>query len=217
MIKVLIIDDDKFSREIFVDTLSGLLDIAIFQCESAKEALDNLKEQDYDIIFSDIKMPGMTGIELLREYKKLGKSKKSKFVLFTGFATIDSAIKALREGAYDYLIKPLDIRRVIEIIKEHGSNPEAPENSEEDRATAKMKKNDLSNILSSGSYLNLPELGRIGIFSAEMRENISVALRFHENRDIPVLIQGESGTGKEIMAHLVHNGTTKKQLAFYFN
>ncbi len=214
MIKILIIDDDKFSREIFVDTLSGLLDIAIFQCESAKEALDNLKSQDYDIIFSDIKMPGMSGIELLREYKKLNKAKKSKFVLFTGFATIDSAIKALREGAYDYLLKPLDIRRVIEIIKEHNSKPDAPENSEEDRAKAKGKKNDISSVLTNGSYLNLPELGRVGIFSPEMRENIAVALRFHENRDIPVLIQGESGTGKEIMAHLVHNGTAKSSLPF---
>lgn len=213
MIKVLIIDDDQLSREIFVDTLSGLLDIMVVQCESGKEALEYLKKEDFDIIFSDIKMPGMSGIELLREYKKLAKPQKSKFVLFTGFATIDSALKALREGAYDYLLKPLDIRRVIEIIKEHSENPIVSETKEDDRLK-KAKKNDINSILISGSYLNLPDLGRIGIFSTEMRENVAVALKFHENRTIPVLIQGESGTGKEIIAHLVHNGTGKSNEPF---
>ena len=71
--------------KIFVDTLSGLLDIMVVQCESGKEALEYLKKEDFDIIFSDIKMPAMSGIELLREFKKLAKPKKSKFVLFTGF------------------------------------------------------------------------------------------------------------------------------------
>ncbi len=214
MIKVLIIDDDQLSREIFVDTLSGLLDIMIVQCESGREALEYLKKEDFDIIFSDIKMPGMSGIDLLREYKKLEKPKKSKFVLFTGFATIDSAIKALREGAYDYLLKPLDIRRVIEIIKEHSDKPDSSDKSEEDRSKKKLKKNDINTLLNNGSYLNLAEMGRIGIFSTEMKENVSVAIKFHENRTIPVLIQGESGTGKEIIAHLVHNGTGKVENPF---
>jgi two-component system, NtrC family, response regulator AtoC len=214
MIKVLIIDDDQLSREIFVDTLSGLLDILIVQSESGKEALEYLKKEDFDIIFSDIKMPGMNGIDLLREYKKLGKPKKSKFVLFTGFATIDSAIKALREGAYDYLLKPLDIRRVIEIIKEHSDNPDVLEASEDDRSKRKIKKNDINSLLNNGSYLNLSDMGRIGVFSKEMKENVAVSLKFNENRTIPVLIQGESGTGKEIIAHLVHNGIGKSNLPF---
>jgi DNA-binding NtrC family response regulator len=215
MIKVLIIDDDQFSREIFVDTLSGLLDIMITQCDSGRDALDLLKNEDFDIIFSDIKMPGMNGIELLKEFKKLGKAKRTKFVLFTGFATIDSAIKALREGAYDYLLKPLDIRRVIEIIKEHSENPEYPELTEEDRLkTVSKKRNDLTSALATSPYMNLPELGRIGVFSKEMRENITIAMKFHENRELPVLIQGESGTGKEIFAHLLHNGSGKSELPF---
>ena len=62
--------------------------------------------------------------------------------------------------------------------------------------------------------MNLPEIGRIGIFSHEMRENVAVAIKFYENRDVPILIQGESGTGKEIIAHLVHNGTGKSEAPF---
>ena len=208
MTKVLIIDDDQFSREIFVDTLSGLLDIEITQCDSGKDALELLAGEHYDIIFSDIKMPGMSGIELLKEYKKLSKSTLAKFVLFTGFATIDTAIKALREGAHDYLLKPLDIRRVIEIIKEHKNSPASPENSEGDRQRyANKKKGELNSILLNGSYMMLDGIGRVGMFSEQLKEAVKVAMKLYEKPEVSVLIQGETGTGKEVFAHILHHGT----------
>ncbi len=208
MTKVLIIDDDQFSREIFVDTLSGLLDILITQCDSGKDALELLVTEDFDIIFSDIKMPGMSGLELLKEYKKMAKQHKSKFVLFTGFATIDSAIKALREGAHDYLLKPLDIRRVIEIIKEHKENPVEPEDTEGDRQKPlKKKKDEINSIFLNGSYLMLKEFGRVGMFSSQLKDAVRVAIKFHEQPELPVLIQGETGSGKEVFAHIIHHST----------
>lgn len=214
MTKVLIIDDDQFSREIFVDTLSGLLDIEITQCDSGKDALELLAGENYDIIFSDIKMPGMNGIELLKEYKKLSKSVPAKFVLFTGFATIDTAIKALREGAHDYLLKPLDIRRVIEIIKEHRNSPASPENTEGDRHRQPKKKGELDSVLLSGSYMLLDGIGRVGMFSDQLKEAVKVALKFHEKPDVSVLIQGETGTGKEVFAHILHHGTGVSEKPF---
>lgn len=215
MTKVLIIDDDQFSREIFVDTLSGLLDIEITQCDSGKDALELLAGENFDIIFSDIKMPGMSGIELLKEYKKLSKSAPAKFVLFTGFATIDTAIRALREGAHDYLLKPLDIRRVIEIIKEHKHSPASPENSEGDRQRQpNKKKGELDSILINGSYMMLDGIGRVGMFSDQLKEAVIVALKLHEKTDVSVLIQGETGTGKEVFAHILHHGTGVSEKPF---
>lgn len=206
MTKVLIIDDDRFSREVFVETLSGLMDVFVTQCDSGHAALKLLRDRNFDIIFSDIKMPGMSGIELLREYKKIDKVYDSKFVLFTGFATIDSAVKAIREGAYDYLLKPLDIRRVFEIVKTHSKSEDIDEELPPKVKIIKHEKEDTEEVFQNGSYMVVENVGRIGVFNPQMKKLVLAALKFHENPDINVLIQGETGTGKEVFANIIHHG-----------
>ena len=113
---ILIVDDDNASREsisIFLKELGH----NITECPDGISALKKFSPNYYDVIFSDIKMPLMSGIELVKKIRSLPGGGDVNIILFTGFSETNSAIEALRYGVYDYLLKPINIEEVVSAIE----------------------------------------------------------------------------------------------------
>ena len=107
--KVLVVDDEQDVREI-LDSVLRKLDYIPYVAESGQEALEILKSNKIDVVLSDLYMPGMDGIELLKRVRTL--SKNIVFLIITAHPTIETAVDAIKKGAYDYLTKPFHIEEV---------------------------------------------------------------------------------------------------------
>ena len=109
-IKILLIDDER----VIVDMLTPFLNgegFAVTGLTDSTEALDYIKDETYDIVLTDLKMPEVSGMDIVRAVKTTGKD--TQIIVFTGFATIDSAIEAIRQGVYDYLKKPFRLEEML--------------------------------------------------------------------------------------------------------
>lgn len=202
--RVLLVDDEPMSRHGVSFFLRMAMGCEVVECENGAEALAKFRETPFPLVISDIRMPEMDGLELLRQIRKLPQAESSAVILMTGFADVDSAVTALREGAYDYLYKPVKtetLAAVLAKLQEDQKQPEAPQVTKEPRS-------DVSQTVA------VPGYGDVGVFSSEMRHIVELTRRLHDDRSIPVLIQGETGTGKEIIARLVHHGRGESPAPF---
>src|SRR5215208_6294295 len=111
--RILIVDDEIEITEILADLLSE--DYECLKAGSAEDALARLREGEFHLVISDITMPGMSGLEMIPHVKEL--SPETVVVMISGMQTVESAIKALRLGAFDYLMKPFDLRQVEAVVK----------------------------------------------------------------------------------------------------
>lgn len=211
---ILIVDDDKPSREAagwFLRNRGHL----VIECGSGAEALDQVSGNDFPMVLSDIKMPGMSGLELLTAIKGLPGGWRTDVVLFTGYGDMPSAIQALRSGAYDYILKPVDAQELAattERIAEHQAllreNKYLSQNLEHEiKAATAEKEMELTRVkrLFSESLFC-----QVGVFSDKMRAVMELANKYHNDRSLPVLIEGETGTGKEIVARIIHWGDIQR-------
>jgi len=113
-ISILIVDDEESVRDSLYNWFID--DGYIVECaENAKKALSMLEENDFDIILADIKMPGMDGLEMHRRVKTL--NKEPIFIIMTAFASVETAVQALKNGAYDYVTKPFDPDELSHLIR----------------------------------------------------------------------------------------------------
>lgn len=112
--RILIVDDEKFIRDILADFL-GLEGYIVRTAPDGIAAIEELTKTPYDLVISDLKMPRMGGIELLEEIAKLNASTLT--VIMTGFGTVETAIDAMKRGAYDYVLKPFKMEEVIHIVQ----------------------------------------------------------------------------------------------------
>lgn len=113
-INVLLVDDEKD----FVESLAQRLELRGFNVSCAfdgTEAVEMIKEKEYDVIILDVKMPGKSGIETFHEIKEI--KKISQIIMLTGHATVETAIEGMKMGAFDYLMKPTDTKELIEKIE----------------------------------------------------------------------------------------------------
>src|SRR5919199_882045 len=111
--RILIVDDEVEITEILADLLSD--DYQCLKAGSAEEALTRLRQNNFQLVISDITMPGMSGLEMIPHVKEL--SPQTVVVMISGMQTVESAIGALRLGAFDYLMKPFDLRQVEAVVK----------------------------------------------------------------------------------------------------
>ncbi len=207
---ILVVDDDCASR----DAASWFLKVeghSVTTCGSGAEALALMAGADYPMVLSDIKMAGMSGLELLAAIKAMPGGWLTDVVLFTGYGDMESAIQALRSGAYDYLLKPVDAQELAataERIEEHQAllreNRYLSQNLEHEVKAATAEKD--RELLRAKRLVTESLFGQIGIFSDKMRSVVALAQKYHNDRSIPILIEGETGTGKEIIAQIVHWG-----------
>ncbi len=209
--RILLVDDEEISRRAIANFLVKQLEHDVTECGSAEEALDLMKGKSFPIVITYIRMPGLSGMDLLHSIKSSFSGKNTRVILITGFADVATAVRAFREGAADYLRKPLNVEELASVIEATERELEQPDIEHESEAITKPVDTDKgikpeSGLLREGSYLDLPEIGRFGIFSPQMREIVKLSLLYHQDRTVPVLIEGETGTGKELIARLVHYG-----------
>ncbi len=186
--KILVVDDEPRLAKM----LSGLLELEGFLVEAAAdgaEALQRLGAFAPDVVVSDIRMPGLDGLELLRE--TLARSPETDVILMTAHASAESAVAALKAGAQDYLLKPFDndelLHRIRRIVESRGL---AREN---EVLRARLTPATLEQVVaSSDAMLDVLELAK------------KVA-----GTDATVLLMGESGTGKEVVAECIHQASAR--------
>jgi DNA-binding NtrC family response regulator len=181
---VLVVDDDSAMREMVVSMLEDQ-GIHAHAAASADEAIERLTEFDCDVVVSDIRMPGKTGIDLLGQIRELRPD--TPVVLMTAFGSIDSAVEAMQAGAFDYVTKPFK-RDALLVTLERAFERRALE--EENRRLRRA-------VDQTASFGDL-----IGS-SPAMREIFALVRKIADGRS-SVLITGDSGTGKEVVARTIH-------------
>jgi two-component system, NtrC family, response regulator HydG len=190
MAKILIVDDQEMMRDSLAATLARE-GHEVVACTDGPLAVTRLGSTKFELMITDLKMPKMTGIELLQEAKRL--RPEMPVVLMTAFATVNTAVEAMKLGAYDYIQKPFDgdeIKLLVERTLEH--NRLRLENQ----------------ALRSMTEMNVarPLIGGSGIMT-EVRQRIELVAKSNAT----VLVCGESGTGKEVVARLVHSSSERRE------
>ncbi|MCX6239775.1 MAG: sigma-54 dependent transcriptional regulator [Bacteroidia bacterium] len=193
-ISILIVDDEESVRDSLYNWF--LEDGFRVECaENAKKALTILESDQFDIILADIKMPGMDGLEMLRRIKSL--KPEAIVIVMTAFATVDTAVKALKDGAYDYVTKPFDPDDLTHLIRNATKQISLVDENE----TLKKKVVSLENVEDL--------IGNSEAMKDLLREVESVA-----QTNSSVIITGESGTGKELVARAIHANSPRKFFPF---
>lgn len=211
--RILLIDDEELSLKAISRFLTHQLGHDVTECEDGTEALALYKSNPFPLVISDIRLPGIDGIELAGYIKKLPESQFTDIVLITGYSSMNSAIRALRAGAYDYLQKPIDVEELASIVERVGEHLSLLKENIDlkfhfektvHQATSEVRKK-YEQI--QNAYSKIVGIGNIGIFSERMREIKAMADKLHLDRTLPVLIEGETGTGKEVVARMIHYGS----------
>ncbi|HUI65163.1 MAG TPA: sigma-54 dependent transcriptional regulator [Bacteroidota bacterium] len=189
-IGILVVDDELIVRE----SLSKWFKEDGFRvdaAENAATALKKLQAGQWNLMLVDIKMPGMDGIELLQRVRETNKD--VIVIIITAFATVDTAVKALKEGAYDYITKPIDPDYLDHLVDK------AIQQQRLSQENQKLK--DTLSELASGRDLigDSPEMQKV----MDLVQTVATT-------DTTVMIRGESGTGKELVARAIHTGSSRK-------
>lgn len=186
---IFVVEDQRILRVTLADDLRDA-GYSVFEFADATSALSQIKEHDVDIVISDIRMPGLDGLEFLKKVKEI--NSEVYVIVMTAYATVDTAVDAIRLGAYDFLIKPfsndhvlLTIGKIIEL---------------------KAIKND-NNYLRSKLIKNYDISAFVG--SQEEKKILSETLNIISNSNASILIQGETGTGKELLTNIIHFNSSR--------
>ena len=192
--RVLIVEDDDITREVLVSVLSNR-GFACDQAANGRQALDMLESHEYDVVITDIAMPIMTGMELMEKSAEL--NSRASFIIITAYASLETALDALRKGAYDYLLKPLNFEDVAIKVKKLLEHKELVLENQALRQEINAQY-DFSNIIGK---------------SPAIRE-LFATIRKVSDSDSNVLITGNSGTGKELVAKAIHYNSPRRKGRF---
>jgi two-component system, NtrC family, nitrogen regulation response regulator NtrX len=191
MHSILIVDDESGIR----DSLKGVLEDEGYKtlaAESGEACLRVLEKQEVDLVLLDVWLPGIDGLDTLQKIRELENS--PEVIMISGHGTIETAVRATKLGAYDFLEKPLSIDRTLSLIK-HAI----------DAKTLRRENRELKRQLQSKSVI-----AGDSVPMKALRQQISIMAPTNGR----VLIYGESGTGKELVAHAIHAQSLRKDEMF---
>ena len=193
-VQILVVDDETVVREGIRRVLESDL-YHVETCSSGRAALDLMQEKEFELVVSDLKMPGMSGLEVLKTVKIL--QPEIPVIIITGYSTVDTAVEAMKNGAIDYIAKPFSPEQLIEKVE---------------------KALERKSVLLDELYLRkeLRDNHGFDMFVGESKEMQKVYRRIIQvaPTDSTVLINGESGTGKELVARAIHRNSSRRDQAF---
>jgi DNA-binding NtrC family response regulator len=192
--RVLVVDDEEIVRE----SLGGWLaqdGLAVETASDGPSAVERLKDGKWAIALVDLKMPGMDGLQVLQEAKRI--QPETAVVMMTAYATVDTAVSAIKLGAYDYLMKPFDPEELSLMIQKILSQQQLVHDNEVLRKALKREYGFHDVISKSPAMQQVFELARAAAPSSST-----------------VLVLGESGTGKEVLARAIHKESSRKDGPF---
>lgn len=192
--KVLIVDDDVSLLRVMEHHLDEA-GFTVSTCKNGKEALEKQQVSPSQIIFTDINMPEMSGLEFLQSLREF--DTKTIVIVITGFPTIEGAVDAMKSGAFDFIQKPVDKEHLLSVTRKAS-----------DYITLRIENERLRNLVTK--HLDFGNM--IGKSSAIQR--IYNQARQVTNSNTTILIQGETGTGKEMLARAIHQNSPRKDKPF---
>lgn len=191
--RILLIEDEKITRK----TLTDFISKEGYEIESSGDGLEALaifEKGKFDVVVTDLRLPGMNGLEILKNIKE--QKPQCTVIIITAFATVETAIDALKLGAYDYLTKPFNPDRLISMLNHiQQLNNVITEN---EKLKKKLKLFENKTIIGSSPAIK------------KVIESIQLVAK----HDYTVLIEGESGTGKEVCARAIHQHSKRSQNNF---
>ena len=191
--RILIVDDEPGIRE----SLRGVLEDEEFLCEAVENGercLEELARQNYEVVLLDVWLPGMDGMETLARIQEIPFADRPEVVIVSGHGTIETAVKATKLGAFDFLEKPLTIEKVTVVIK--------------NALQQRRLELELSRLKEAGDAS--PQILGESVPMKALRQQLSLMAATNGR----VLIFGESGTGKELIAHAIHAASARSSEAF---
>jgi two-component system, NtrC family, response regulator AtoC len=218
-LRILLVDDESDVRKSLFNFLVKLGHTVVCAADGM-EGLREFHSDAFNLVITDIRMPGMDGLELLQRIKQVERSPVDVIVV-TGHGDMDNAIKALKFGAYDYLLKPLNVRELAITIDRSAEYTSLRENytrlKEEFQERVEFETQAVRGEKERLRAAYLDEIGLDGlrVYSEAMGQVIQQAEKYSADRTLPVLIQGESGTGKELVARYIHHyGQSRGDIPF---
>ena len=188
-LRILVVDDEPSVRELLRAVL-GSDGHEVEDAVDGESAVKRLREGFHDLAIMDIRMPGLDGVDALARMKEL--SPRTGVVMMTAYASVDTAVRAMKLGAFDYITKPIDIDELRGVVARFMRESEEPDETELDEVAA-------------GGEL-------VGVSDA-FREVVGLAHRVAES-DATILVLGESGTGKEVIAREIHRASARASKPF---
>ncbi len=194
--KILVVDDEKAHADVLVEAMESLCDGAVAVYD-AKEAINFLRNSRADVVITDLNLAdeNIDGLGVLDFAKE--QNPATEVILITAYATIETCKEAIRRGAFDYLVKPIDIDQLRMMVK---------------RAVSKKTAAQIKKASSAASESDFEFNGVKG--SSRAMQSVFTVLKKVSPTNITVLIEGPSGTGKELLARAVHNNSLRKNQPF---
>jgi len=193
MSKILVIEDEAAIRRVLVKILSEENDAySVEEAEDGLKGIEAVKNNDYDLVLCDIKMPKMDGVEVLEAARKI--KPEIPFIMISGHGDLDTAVNTMRLGAFDYISKPPDLNRLLTTVR-----------NALDRKVLVVENKNLKKKVSK-NYEMIGESNEISTIK-DMIEKVAPT-------DARVLITGSNGTGKELVAHWIHEKSARSTESF---
>ncbi len=193
MSKILIIDDERAIRRALREILE-FEEFEVVEAENGKEGFEKASSTSFDMIFCDIKMPQMDGMEVLDELLKA--KIDTPVIMISGHGNVETAVQAIKKGAFDFIEKPLDLNRILVTIRNAKDRTVLVEETKQLKTTVKRYKGN-SIIGEAPGILKIKE----------MIEKVGPS-------DARVLITGGNGTGKELVARSIHDNSNRRKMQF---
>jgi two-component system response regulator AtoC len=192
--RLLVVDDEQSIRRLCM-TIGNTLGFSCAEAESAESAISKLESENPDLVLTDLKLPSRSGVDLLKQTKSL--FPRTEVAIMTGHGSIESAVDAMKLGAYDYIEKPFRVEKMRMLLQRMAEKVRLVTENEFLRERVSTEDN-LDGIIGT---------------SANIQDVLRMIARLKDTRT-PVLISGESGTGKELVARAIHFRGTMSQTPF---